>query len=212
MKKLACITAVCLASSLSAVANAGADDLTRALRGAYAFSGEGTCVGAPPSANWNGFQPSFGAHLETFAVEGVRQFNGDGTGSVKGRVVGINVKPGGPVPFGPVNNATFSANFTYSVAADRSIHIEHGPMTSVQVFGPGAGTPNGSSITTGLRVDGHVSQDFNTIVIATSAVDPNNPSSALETVTDSNGNVDEYRFCHRSRTLTRIGGGRGRDD
>jgi hypothetical protein len=208
MKRLVCITALCIVSLLPAFAAAAErNDLTRALRGVYAFSGEGSCLGSPlPGFNSN-FRTSTGGVIRSFSVHGIRRFNGDGTGSVSGRIVliGHNGPPANPAGtnLGPYITEDFSAQSTYTIASDHTIRIENGPLTTTRVEGPNVGD---TDVATGIKIEGHVSQDFKTIVVAT-------PSSVLETryntLADAlNGqNPIEYRRCHRSRTLIRISEG-----
>jgi hypothetical protein len=63
-------------------ANAQGQGVNQLLRGTYAFSGEATCLVSPT----NGFNPDLtptnplGRFVASFSVQGVRTFNGDGTG------------------------------------------------------------------------------------------------------------------------------------
>lgn len=211
MNRLVSITALSLALSLPAVAGAAPNDLTRALRGDYAFSGDGSCLASPLPGFNNNFRTSTGGVIRSFSVHGVRKFNGDGTGTVSGRsvLIGHNGPPANPAGtnVGPYLADNFSANFTYTVASDRSIHIVNGPLTSTRVEGPNVGE---TDVVTGIKIEGHVSQDFKTIVVAT-------PGSVLETRYDTladalnSQNPIEYRHCHRSRTLIRISDGNHED-
>ncbi len=220
MKRLLTITTLSLALSLPAVAGAAPNDLTRALRGDYAFSGDGSCLqSANGFANFRA-NPAPGAPglIRSFSVHGVRTFNGDGTGTVKGRTVEIGHQPNPanavnpnstntgfvvPTNFGPFFTNDFSAKFTYTVAPDHSLHIVNGPLTHTQIQGPNIGQ---TGAWTGINIDGHVSQDFKTIVVAT-------PGSVLETEYASEaaalngGTPTNFRYCHRSRTLIRISDG-----
>jgi hypothetical protein len=83
----------------------------------------------------SGFQPNLRptdalsgtseAYTYTFGVEGIRKFNGDGTGTVKGTVVSITGRPTpgpGGYPHFPASAGTsdFAFSFTYTVNADGS--------------------------------------------------------------------------------------------
>lgn len=212
MKRLASIATLCLASSLPAIADAANDNLNGSLRGDYAFTGEATCISSPPS---DGFKSDFratSAHVLSFNVEGVRRFNGDGTGTVSGRTVSFGHGGTSPVypgifHLGPVSTGTFSGDFTYTVARDRTIHIDQGPLTGIQVVGP---NPGGTEVWTGIKIDGHVTKDFKTLTVA-SASGPD-LASLVEVGHDTGGTIVEYRVCHRSRVLVRIGSLPGQDD
>src|SRR5580700_10566277 len=95
-----------LAFSVSAIvmiwaASAAAD--SPKLKGAYGFTGTAACLVAPGSTGTTSGPPGFNASLQTldgansfshsFSVEGIRTFNGDGTGTVKGTSVGITPRP-----------------------------------------------------------------------------------------------------------------------
>lgn len=213
MKPLVTIATLSLVLSLPAVAGAAQNDMTRALRGSYAFSGDAACLHSP-----NGFSnfranpaPNAPGRIQSFSVRGVRKFNGDGTGSVSGRSISFYHSPSPAnstnTNLGPYFTVDFSANFTYTVDSDGALHAEHGPLTSTQVEGPNVGSVN---VWTGIKFDGYVSEDFKTITVAT-------PSSLLETqytnlVDAQNGvNATDYRYCHRSRTMIRISNGNHED-
>lgn len=212
MKRVACIATLCLASSLPVIAGAAPDDLTRSLRGDYAFAGDASCIGSRYGISLTGYRTAPPGHLVSFSVEGIRRYNGDGTGTIfNARAININHEgtsylPPGLFEIGPASIATFSGTFTYTVGPDHSIHIVQGPLTSTQVVGPNVGS---TMVWTGIRIDGHVSEDFKTIVTATPIPDPSNPASIMEIGYQGtvNGPIAEYRICHRSRVMTRISGG-----
>jgi hypothetical protein len=215
------------AFALTWAATASAD--VRNIRGSYGFTGTAACLVAPghvgdPSgpplsnptpgvalAN-SGFQPNLRpndavpgsstvAYSDSYAVEGIRKFNGDGTGTVKGTSVGITVRPtpgpGGFPRFPPAaGSSDFSFSFTYTVNED-------GSWTSTMV--PGSYTEN---ILTGPRagetatvdaippVTGMISQDGKTLIVA-------HVTPTVETHTYSNGDVDP-QICHRSRVFIKL--------
>ena len=81
------------------VANAGPNQL---LNGDYAFTGEASCLVSNAGFDGN-LTPLDGRFVISFSVQGVRTFNGDGTGTVQGRTVSFQ-NPDGPfflsgVPF-----------------------------------------------------------------------------------------------------------------
>jgi hypothetical protein len=114
------------------------------LKGAYGFTGTAACLVAPghvgdpttppplPNPTPGVALPNsgFDANLHpndigssfshSNAVEGIRTFNGDGTGTVKGTSVGITVRPTpGPIPHFPpgAGSAYFKYDFTYTSMA-----------------------------------------------------------------------------------------------
>jgi hypothetical protein len=134
------------------------------LNGTYAFTGSATCnVSANPFDPKLFFPTDGSAWLHSFTVEGVRTFNGDGTGSVQASAMGIN--------FGLMHtnagSSTFSFDFTYTVNPDRT-------WTSDMVPGSfkGTETSGGRSGQT-FTIDqlptfyGYISQDGKTLTAAT---------------------------------------------
>lgn len=208
MKRMMSTITLCLASLLPLIANAEGGNLNGFLRGDYAFSGDASCI-----ASSTGFSGSFALKpysAYSYSVEGVRRFNGDGTGTISGRTITINNGNNG-AGIGPVVMGKFTATFNYTVALDHSIHIDTGLLKNVQTVGP---NPGATGFTKGMSFDGHVSQDFNTITVATAAPDPNHPELSLEygyPTTDTTGNPAETIACHRSRVMVKIDGGPGRD-
>src|SRR5262249_49157018 len=112
------------------------------IKGAYGFTGTAACLVAPGSTVPPGPNPTPGTALpnsgfdpvtlrpidgkvfsRSFSVEGIRTFNGDGTGTVKGTAVGITVPPT-PQPPGYPNfppaagSGDFSFSFTYTADGD----------------------------------------------------------------------------------------------
>jgi hypothetical protein len=209
-------------------AAAAADDGSR-LRGSYGFTGTQGCLIAPghvgdpngpPLANPtpgvalanSGFQPNLrpadavpgsftDAYASSNAVEGIRKFNGDGTGTVKGTSVGVTVRPtpgpGGFPHFPPAaGSSDFSYSFTYTVNADGSWTTTMVPGSYIEnhLTGPRAGET--STVDAIPPTTGMVSQDGNTLIAAHLA-------PTVETHTYSNGDVDPM-ICHRSRVYIKL--------
>jgi hypothetical protein len=202
------------------------------LKGAYGFTGTAGCLvapgsGPPPSpGNTTPFANSgFTGDLQpkdsttpsgtdsfhhSFSVEGIRTFNGDGTGTVKGTSVGITVRPTpGPPPayphFPPSGGSeNFTFQFTYTINGDGSFTttMVPGSYNGTFVTGPRstdnpANTANQTSTVDAIPpFTGLISQDGKTLIVA-------HTTTAVETVTYSNGDVWP-EICHRSRVLIKL--------
>lgn len=200
------------------------------LKGSYGFTGTAACLVAPghvgdpngpPLPNPtptvalanSGFQPnlrpndavpgsSTQAYSRSFSVEGIRKFNGNGTGTVKGTVVGIVVRPtpgpGGFPHFPPAAaSADFSFSFTYVVNGDGSWTSTMVPGSYIENHLTGPRTGQTSTVDAIPPVTGMVSQDGKTLIAA-------HVTTAVETHSYSNGDVDP-QICHRSRVFINLG-------
>lgn len=208
MQRLKAVIGSTALALVTASSVASAQSQTQKLRGDFAFSGGATCLVSPAPAGvapagftaalvpvrGPGIPPAF---LLSFSVQGVRTFNGDGTGSIVARTVsareagsGVNSNPGG------VQANDISAPFTYSVAADGTVTIDQGPTDSVAVAGAQTGEHRRiSDIPTFI---GRLSKDRDSLSFATF-----NPG--VETVTNlGTGLVESVRICVRERTAIRI--------
>ena len=164
------------------------------LKGEYAFTGEATCItSAEPfntDANNNPTTPSGPWFFESFSVQGVWTFNGNGTGSREGRSVGVS---GGSYP--GVGSQDFQASFGYTVEPDGTFTTWlTSPLTGTYLTGPRAG----QTLTIDkIDLTGIISNNKNSLTVASEV-------PKIETVTFSNGNI-HYRVCHRSRVLIWLG-------
>lgn len=190
------------------------------LFGAYGFTGTAACLIAPgsstsptnptpgvalPNAGFNAaLQPIDGKSFSSsFSVEGIRTFNGDGTGSVKGTAVSVTPPPtpgpaGSGYPSFPpaASSEDFTFNFTYVVNADGSWTADMVPGTySGHILtGPRAGqTYTVDRIPT---IEGLIGSLALTLTAA-------HTTTTVEVHTFSNGDV-EPRICHRSRVFIRL--------
>jgi len=142
----------------------------------------------------------------SFSVEGIRTFNGDGTGTVKGTAVGIVVKPT-PGPNGfphfppSAGSGEFSFSFTYTVDGEGGWTSTMVPGTYSETFltGPRAGQT--ATVDAIPPIVGMMSQDGKTLIAA-------HVTPTVETRSYSNGDVDP-EICHRSRVFIKLP---GRDD
>lgn len=160
-----------------------AQSRTEQLRGDFAFTDSTVCVNS--LSGFTNLVPNGPSSVLTFSFTGVLTFNGDGTGSLSARGVFLN-NPGAA-------SATDStADFTYSVAADRTLTFDQGTTSSTFVAGPSTGqTTTISAIPT---LVGHMSSNRKSIVLGSFDPGVEVVSSGLQ------------RICHRSRTAIRIGG------
>jgi hypothetical protein len=184
------------------------------LKGDYAFTGAAQCInsttgftanfqalcadthqpiGAQPNpANPRNSCPGVFAH--GFSVEGVRTFNGDGTGTLSGQSVSIDPPPN----TGSLGAASesFTASFTYSVLNDGMVQtqIVPGSFQGTVLTGPRAGQ---TFTIDQIELDGLVSNNRQALTIA--SIDPQ-----VETQHFSNGD-SRFRICHRSRSLIWMG-------
>jgi hypothetical protein len=170
--------------------------LNRLLQGQYAFSGEASCLVSIGGFNADLTPVASGPFpfVVSFAVQGVRTFNGDGTGTLVARVVSFThpfALPTSPTPVfnrGGAASNDISAAFTYQVAPDRTFTVLQ-PLANGTFL---TGTRAGQTFTDGpFSLMGEISSDGQTL---TSATD----QPTVETITFSNGDV-QRRICHRSR-------------
>ncbi len=161
------------------------------LKGQYAFTGEASCL-VSPSGFTAKLQPVDGSSVVSYSVQGVRTFNGDGTGRVDATTVDISYDNANP----SASSQTFSFLFTYVVNADGSFTSDVVPNSYVGTFV--AGPRTGQTVTIdNFELAGIASVNNMTLTLAT-------PSPKVETHTFSNGDVQK-RICHRSRVATWLG-------
>lgn len=193
--------------------------MQRALHGHYAFTGTGACLYAPGSSTSppspGNTTPNTDSNFDTslqpinvskafstsFAVEGIRTFKRDGTGTVIGTEMGIVVPPtpdGTTFPKFPpsASSATFSYSFTYTFNNDGSFNtMVTGSVTGTFQAGPRSGQT--FTVSNFPPLLGRASNNSSALTLATLV-------PTVETITFSNGDVWP-RICHRSRVLIRMG-------
>jgi hypothetical protein len=90
------------------------------LKGDYAFTGSAACIDAVSPNTFNSDVTPTGGSTSTFgqsfAAEGIRTFNGDGTGTVTGSAMGITF----PAANEGAGSDNFQFSFTYTVNSDGS--------------------------------------------------------------------------------------------
>jgi hypothetical protein len=191
--------------------SAMAQSRTQMLKGRFAFTASAVCVTSsaifspayqPPAGFSADLRPLGPTGVLTLSAQGVRTFNGDGTGSTTVR----NVTLGNP---GPATAVDSSGQFTYSVATDRTVTIDDGPLHGVFVAGPQVGGE--SSVSNIPTFVGRVSSDGRSLTFATF-----NPG--VETITrlvPAPELVAMVRICHRAANgirISRTPGAGGRED
>ena len=155
--------------------------------------------GNTPSASYN----------RSFSVEGIRTFNGDGTGTVKGTVVGVTDRPT-PGPDGfphfppSASSADFAFSFTYTVDGHGGWTATMVPGTYSETFTSGPRTGQTATVDAIPPVTGMISEDGKTLTAA-------HLTPIVETHTYSNGDVDP-QICHRSRIFIKLQDGDERHD
>jgi len=195
MQRIA-VFSVSVAAMTAWAASAVAD--SPKLKGDYGFTGSSTCVttldGAtpnPPQMPDEVFPPT---SLFSDAVQGVRTFNGDGTGTVTGSSMGVDYL----VNTMPANasSSTFSFLFAYTLNDD-------GTFTTT------ASTPPTGKVTAGPRfgqsftifnfpvLTGQISQNAMTLTLASL-------TPTLEIVVYNGAPSPVRRYCHRSRVLINL--------
>ena len=154
----------------------------------------------PPTPNAVG-QQSF---TRSFSVEGIRTFDGQGNGHVKGTAVGVDGRPT-PGPTGwphfppSAGSADFEFDFTYTVDGNGGWTATMVPGSYTETFTSG---PRANPVVQTATVDaippitGAISNDGKTLIASHAA-------TAVETRTFSNGDVWP-EICHRSRVFIKI--------
>jgi hypothetical protein len=172
-------------------ANAAADPSH--LKGTYGFTGADACLYA--SGGFNARLQALGtAFSASNAAEGIRTFNGNGTGTFKVSTTSITIPP--TVGFLPAaSSSDSSASFTYTVTDD-TFTSENVPGTDKGTVLTGPRTGQTFKVEGIPKATGLISANGRTLT--TSILTP-----GVETITYSNGDV-EHRICHRSRVYIKL--------
>jgi hypothetical protein len=181
--------------SMSAVATIFAGNSiaeTVHLKGTYGFTGTDACIVSRIGFN-NSFQALGVSFSNSGSVEGIRTFNGDGTGTVESAGLTI-VTPVGSASSAASSRSTVS--FIYKINADGSFTSDNVPGTfkGTILTGTRAGqtfTFENQGTGTGL-----ISENGKTLTLATL-------TPAVETQIFSNGDI-QFRICHSSRVFIKL--------
>jgi len=189
-----CILTLIPLASVSFAANAAADSPN--LKGAYAFTGTAACLVS--ASGFNGRLQALGIPFSrSFSVEGIRTFDGNGNGTVKGTTVGI-VAPPTPGFVPSASSADFTFNFTYVVNPDSSWTAAMVPGTYTETITAGPRAGQTATVDAIPPVSGVISSDGKTLIAA-------HITPTIETYTFSNGDI-EPAICHRSRVFIKLRG------
>lgn len=118
-------------------ANAQGQGLNQLLRGTYAFSGEATCLVSPTNGFNLDLTPTnpLGRFVASFSVQGVRTFNGDGTGIMSARTVNTTHSDIAAV-LGGASSVDVHASFTSNIAPDGTLAtVLSAPLTGTYLTG-----------------------------------------------------------------------------
>lgn len=185
---------------------AEARDWEKLLRGDYVFTGEATCLIslAGFNADLTPVTPGPFPVVISFSVNGVRTFNGDGTGTLRAKIVGVQHPFALPTTPAPVFNRgggqanDIESTFTYDVAPDLTLTIQTVSLGGTATAGVRVGQTFSIS---GVPVfHGRIAEHLDGITLA-------HDEPAVETLSWSNGDV-QPRICHRSRVLLERAGRR----
>jgi hypothetical protein len=183
-----------LSAALATVAWCASAFAQNPLKGSYGTTGSSTCIKAGAFTEDNTFEALSNGPVQTYAVQGIRTFNGDGTGTVTASSMAVE-RPGGPTTFGHASSNTHSFSFTYTVNSD-------GTFTT-SIVGLISGTE-----TSGPRLGQTFTADFPTlhgqISLGATMLTLFAPTPYVETRTFSNGDV-EHRICTVSRVAISLG-------
>ena len=177
-----------LAVALACMGTARARNFDLLFRGTFSVTGTQTCLNTIGGFNAD-LTPNAFSFVGTTSSVGTAVVNGDGTGSETLHDVTVN-----PPPVAGASADTVSFNFTYHVAADRTITAQtDGPITGTVLTGTLAGqtfTILSSPSTGGLSEDGRSSTSAPT-------------EAAVETITFSGG-LTLQRICARSSVAIKV--------
>jgi hypothetical protein len=176
------------------------------LKGAYGFTGTAACLVS--LAGFNSTLQSSDptrSYSSSFSVEGIRTFNGDGTGTVQASSIGIVIPPTPGFP-PSADSDTFQFQFTYTVNSDGSWTSDAVPGTFKGKMTSGPRTGQTYTLTNFPTVSGLTSKNASTLISVGDPLMSGAFVPTIETITFSNG--DSWpRICHRSRVLIDLSNG-----
>jgi hypothetical protein len=166
----------------------------RHLKGTFGFTGSDACLYSPAGFNAR-LQPLGPNWSSSNAVEGIRTFNGNGTGTVQNASMGITVPPTPGFP-PSASSSKGSLSFTFTVNPDGTFTTNNVPGTNVGTILTGPRSGQTFTLENVPAGTGLISDNGKTLVAATL-------TPGVETQVFSNGDI-EHRICHRSRVYTKL--------
>jgi hypothetical protein len=159
------------------------------LSGTYGFTGTYTCIGSPAAIPPN-LVLTTPPVIFSDAVQGTITFNGNGTGTVSGSSMGVEI---GSPSFG--FSSTYGLSFTYTINGDGTWTSKAStPVTGTGTGGALAGVP--FTINNFPNFTGQISRNGSTLTAATL-------TPSVETVTFG-GSPPLNRICQRTHVLLKL--------
>jgi hypothetical protein len=181
---------------MTCAANAAAD--SPRLKGAYGYTGSASCLLAPFGFNSRFEVVDGNSRSNSSNVEGIRTFNGDGTGTDKSTILTLAVPP--TPGFQPnAGSSTSSSSFTYTVSEDGVWTADVVPGTNKGTILTGSRAGQTTTVQNSASVTGLISRDGSTLTAA-------DLTPTVETITYSDGFVIQ-RICQRSRVFIKLSDG-----
>jgi hypothetical protein len=207
MKRAYAVAALVIGASWTTTALADPPQL----KGSYGFTGSAVCLVSPQGFDAKQRPSDFNttnggaSFTRAFTVEGVRTFDGNGNGTVKGTAVSIVGHPSVPGVAPNVSSAEFSFNFSYQVTDDRTWTSSMVSSSFNETISTGPRAGQTVTMTDGIPpISGIISGDGKTLTAAHLA-------PQLETRVFSNGDISP-EMCERSRVLIKLQDSDGDDD
>jgi hypothetical protein len=182
-----------LSASIIGITTCAASAVADKLKGSYGYTFTSSCVLStlPFDANFNATGPAFG---ESLVQEGVRTFNGDGTGTVSANTLTVTI----PALTPAAGSSSFTTSFTYTTGDDTWAIPGGGTLTGSVESGPRTGQT--FKITNLAPATGRISK--NRAVLTYDVVKP-----TVEVITYYTGTVPVAtynRICNRSAVLMKL--------
>jgi hypothetical protein len=160
------------------------------LKGDYGSTGSASCIVSPLPFIDDVAQAT--GPIQWLAIQGIRTFNGDGTGSAKFSALGVARPAAGNKVAGEAFTVVFSFPFTYTVNGDGTWTAVSGLVSGTLESGPQF------TITGFPTFTGQISQNASTLTAATLT-----PSQETIVYTQP-GPSTVYRICERTEVLIKL--------